>query len=543
MKSIFYFIKEYMYSQKNNLIILLMLSGVSAVLTAIIPQITGHLLDSIIDFPHLEFVLGFCLAYLATSLASLIVSYTLNMKRVKMHTLMSFELNKDVIEHIKKMPYIDIKSINSSYFTQRINNDSTSVVSYTINTICGIFLNGITLIVILIMVIKIHWTFAILFCISIIIYSISYFAVRKRVHDISMDFRENQSVFFSDLDQQLRHIKFAKIHNLNNFFLNKLYNAFNELWKIVVPFQRMNYLYSSLENVVAIVSQVVLLFLGVIYIILGYMGIGDLTILSSYTAILLNAIRYFFSLGKDTQNVITAKERLEKIMVAPIVKDGEMLPTCINEIYVNQLSLIIDNKIIFPPKTIVFRKGNMYGLYGENGSGKTSFINTLIGVYPGLYSGEILYDKVLIEKISKERLFDSLLSVAEQESVILPASLKVNIQLNRDYSEEKIYEVLRILKMDEFVNSLPKKLETKLGDNGLQLSGGECQKISIARVLLRNSDIMIFDEPTAALDNESSACLIAYLKAISVNKIVIVISHDNSIKAYFDYIIDFGGRE
>ena len=389
------------------------------------------------------------------------------------------------------------------------------------------------------MVIKIHWTFALLFCVSIAIYSISYFAVRKKVHDISLEFRENQSVFFSDLEQQLRYVKFAKMHNLYVFFLKKLSNAFDKLWKIVVPFQRMNYLYSSLENVVAIVSQVILLFLGVIYIFLGNMGIGDLTILSSYTAILLNAIRYFFSLGKETQNVITAKERLEKILVVSVAKEGEIVPTCINEVVVNRLSLTIDDKVIFPRKTITFRKGNMYGIYGENGSGKTSFINTLIGLYPGLYSGEILYDKVSIEKISKEKLFDILLSVAEQESVILPDSLKANIQLMENYSDDKIYEVLHILNMDDFVNSLPNKLETKLGDNGLQLSGGECHKISIARVLLRNSDIMIFDEPTAALDNESSACLIAHLKEISVNKIIIVISHDNSIKSYFDDIITF----
>ena len=346
-------------------------------------------------------------------------------------------------------------------------------------------------------------------------------------------------MFFSDLEQQLRYVKFAKMHNLYVFFLKKLSNAFDKLWKIVVPFQRMNYLYSSLENVVAIVSQVILLFLGVIYIFLGNMGIGDLTILSSYTAILLNAIRYFFSLGKETQNVITAKERLEKILVVSVAKEGEIVPTCINEVVVNRLSLTIDDKVIFPRKTITFRKGNMYGIYGENGSGKTSFINTLIGLYPGLYSGEILYDKVSIEKISKEKLFDILLSVAEQESVILPDSLKANIQLMENYSDDKIYEVLHILNMDDFVNSLPNKLETKLGDNGLQLSGGECHKISIARVLLRNSDIMIFDEPTAALDNESSACLIAHLKEISVNKIIIVISHDNSIKSYFDDIITF----
>ena len=126
----------------------------------------------------------------------------------------------------------------------------------------------------------------------------------------------------------------------------------------------MNYLYSSLENVVAIVSQVILLFLGVIYIFLGNMGIGDLTILSSYTAILLNAIRYFFSLGKETQNVITAKERLEKILVVSVAKEGEIVPTCINEVVVNRLSLTIDDKVIFPRKTITFRKGNMYGIYG-----------------------------------------------------------------------------------------------------------------------------------------------------------------------------------
>src|SRR5699024_4045756 len=131
-----------------------------------------------------------------------------------------------------------------------------------------------------------------------------------------------------------------------------------------------------------------------------------------------------------------------------------------------------------------------------------------------------------------------------QDNYLFDLSVMDNIRMGRKgATDAEVIDAAKKCGCHEIIMGLEIGYQTVCGASGGHLCGGERRRISIARAMLKDAPIVILDDVMAALDNESSACLIAYLKAISVNKIVIVISHDNSIKAYFDYIIDFGGRE
>lgn len=160
------------------------------------------------------------------------------------------------------------------------------------------------------------------------------------------------------------------------------------------------------------------------------------------------------------------------------------------------------NKKIINNLNIKLKKGKKYALVGESGSGKTTFIRLLLNYYSD-YSGEILIDNTNIKDISTDD-FCHLVSSMEQDTFIFDETLWDNICLYSIYDENDVRDVIKQADLSQVVEKLPRGLQTVLGENGSKLSGGECQRVAFARLLLRKTPILLLDEATANLDNRTS---------------------------------------
>ena len=178
------------------------------------------------------------------------------------------------------------------------------------------------------------------------------------------------------------------------------------------------------------------------------------------------------------------------------------------------------NKINF-----ILNKNEFIGIIGDTGSGKTTFVDILLGFLKPT-EGKILID-------SREQNLSSLnflgkIGYLPQENFIINDTLEANIALNYNKDEinkKKIRDVLNFLELDNFVENLPKNIDTLIGENGVKLSGGQKQKVCLARLLYHNKEIIILDEATNALDKVSEKGVIASIKSLK-NKTIIMISHD-----------------
>jgi ABC-type bacteriocin/lantibiotic exporter with double-glycine peptidase domain len=178
------------------------------------------------------------------------------------------------------------------------------------------------------------------------------------------------------------------------------------------------------------------------------------------------------------------------------------------------------NKINF-----ILNKNEFIGIIGDTGSGKTTFVDILLGFLKPT-EGKILID-------SREQNLSSLnflgkIGYLPQENFIINDTLEANIALNYNKDEinkKKIRDVLNFLELDNFVENLPKNIDTLIGENGVKLSGGQRQKVCLARLLYHNKEIIILDEATNALDKVSEKGVIASIKSLK-NKTIIMISHD-----------------
>ena len=181
-------------------------------------------------------------------------------------------------------------------------------------------------------------------------------------------------------------------------------------------------------------------------------------------------------------------------------------------------------------------KGESVALVGRSGSGKTTIAKLLMRFYD-LTSGEIVIDGINIKSFTKTNL-RSFIGVVPQEPILFNNTIAYNIAYGKDHTTRKqIREAAKIANIDKFIESLPDKYETEVGERGVKLSGGQKQRLAIARMILKDPDIVVFDEATSHLDSESEKLIQDAFWKARRGKTTIIIAHRLSTVMRADKIV------
>ena len=176
------------------------------------------------------------------------------------------------------------------------------------------------------------------------------------------------------------------------------------------------------------------------------------------------------------------------------------------------------------------KKNKITALVGESGSGKSTILDLILSLQKPT-SGNVMLDKNDIKDIDIES-YRKKIGIVFQEPFLLEMSIKENLTWfsnNINYTDSEIYSALEISNCNEFIEKLPKKIDTVIGEKGSSLSGGQKQRIALARAIIRKPEILILDEPTSALDLESEKFIINSLNKISGSITIVIVSHKLSI--------------
>jgi ATP-binding cassette subfamily C protein len=175
--------------------------------------------------------------------------------------------------------------------------------------------------------------------------------------------------------------------------------------------------------------------------------------------------------------------------------------------------------------SLSIRKNSCVGLVGSTGAGKTTISNLITGLLNPL-KGEVLVDGQNIQ--SQLRSWQVQIGYVPQSIYLMDDTIQGNVAfgVNREnVKENKVWEALKLAQVDNFVRDLPNQLDTVVGENGVRLSGGQRQRIGIARALYRDPQLLVLDEATAALDNETERALMDAIETLSGKKTIILIAH------------------
>ena len=191
---------------------------------------------------------------------------------------------------------------------------------------------------------------------------------------------------------------------------------------------------------------------------------------------------------------------------------------------------------------IKFKKGQTIALVGKSGSGKTTFTNLLLRFYNST-KGDILLDNKKISTITKESL-RNIMSVVTQDPILFNDTIYNNITYgNPNASENQVKDASQIANISDFIESLDDKYNSMIGEKGTQISGGEKQRISIARAILRDPEILILDEATSSLDSESEKIVQDAINNLIKDRTVFIIAHRLSTIKNADTILVFDKGE
>jgi len=473
------------------------------------------------------------------------ISYFKNLIDVKIRNKIIFEFNYDVLEYVKKVEIEYFHNVNTTYLNQRINMDCSSIISFVFDNILNIFINILTVIFITILIIKLNYKISIFLILLIPINIVIYLMFKNKIYSTSYEMNEFQNKFFSYMNDQLFNVRLIKINSWYKAMGEFLKEKFNVLMKYVLGFNRVQIVFNQCRTVVVDISTVILFFVGGFEVINSELTVGGFAIINNYFLMLLNSTSYFLTLGQAYQNMLVSYSRLKELLALKQDFNGSHQLNHIKSITLENLQFKYKNSnTLIADISYNFKYGNIYCILGENGSGKSSLIDLILGLYSD-YSGEIYYNDINIRKIDMEFAREKMLGITQQEPRLINSTLIDNLTYSlSEFSDEDLKFYCKSLNMYDYIMNLPEKYNFIVSNDSCNLSGGEKQKISIIHNLIKNPDVLIFDEPTSAMDNASIKQFKDILIKLKSNKIIIIITHEIGVLDIADKIINlpFGGN-
>lgn len=286
----------------------------------------------------------------------------------------------------------------------------------------------------------------------------------------------------------------------------------------------------------------------------GRLTLGLLVSFISYTSMFYAPVTFFANLSDSYQNALASAEKIMDIITAEPEHDfgkGKDLPRLKGKIEFRNVNFSFDrSKKILNDINFVINPGDVVGIVGTTGSGKSTLINLIMRFYDD-YEGEILIDDVNIKDIDME-YFRSQIGYVQQEPMMFKDTIFNNIAYSvPNVHAEQVINAADIANAHGFISRLPDAYDTLLGERGVGLSGGEKQRLSIARAVLRNPGVLIFDEATSAVDSETEQLIQDAIDRIIRGRTTLMIAHRLStlrkankiIVVDEGSIIEFGSHE
>ena len=466
----------------------------------------------------------------------------------------------NVSEEVKKMLQTDmlksfikadteiIDNKHSGNYISNLNFDVQQITRLLSEAYLSIFKDGLTLIGLLFVMFFQNWKLSLIAIIMIPLATITAKILGKRMGKVTTQAQEKSGDLNRYLIDLFKNHKIIKIFQRENFEKSRSEKFVNDLKEKSAKIATVYIRSAPIMEILTGILIASLIFYSGKLIISGELAINNF--FSFLAAMMLAyqpvktltkvnvAISQGFSAAErilpiiDTQNEINSNEQGDKLNII----DGNIVLDKINFTYKSN-----PEKKVLHDVSLKFVGGKMTALVGHSGSGKSTLLNMIPRIYLPT-SGNIYFDNQDISKVNLASLRNQI-SIVDQNTTLFDDTVLNNIKYARpDADKEDIIEAAKLSMSDEFINNLENGYETMIGENGVKLSGGEKQRLSIARAFLKNSKIILLDEATSSLDSETEEKIQKALNKLTTNKTTIVIAHRLSTILNSDniYVVDGG---
>lgn len=525
----------------KNIVAIIFCMIVSAAISTILPLLSKNIVDKGLIENDFSLLIKLVLASIFLVLADQGIGFLEIRYRLYVSLMIPYELSKKAFKHTMKL---DMKYFNSTNYGEIMNNldmDVENISKIADSSIFFIITQVFKIIGGVIGLFLIDWklTLVVLAIIPVKYKFVKILAKKRQEHFIKyMEVSQEYSSWYSDT---LSGVKELKLMGLERMKTGEFIKQQRKLFKEEISLNILDKLNEVSETVMFEIITGLLYILGAYLIIGAKFTVGGLMAFITYSIYVTAPISAVLNIGYDFSNIIPSAKRFFKFIdMEPeeSTQAGKKRVACDmieGNIKFENLSFAYeDGKEILNNISFQINNGEKIAIIGANGSGKTTIINLLLRVLKPT-SGKIYIDDMDIGSISLKD-YRSLISVVNQNPYLFNTTIKNNILPgSKDY--EKVYSAVEETKIEDFIESLPEKYETIVGVNGANISGGQKQKIAMARAIAKDSKIMILDEATSNYDIESELSVIELILNGLVDRTVIMVTHKTQVLEVVDKII------
>jgi len=455
---------------------------------------------------------------------------------------LQFDMTKTLIN--ADTQYIDKK--HSGGFISNLTYDVTHITDLLSSAILSLFKDSLTLVGLLFVMFLQNWKLALISIIMVPLAGVTSKILGKRINKVTTEAQEKSSFLTSYLVELFKNHKLIKIFQKENYeeikANNKLENLKDKNKKIAIVFVRM----SPIMEILTGFMIAALIFYAGILISKNELDINNFFSFLAAMMLAYQPVRALSTLNMVINRGLSAANRILPIIdqKKEIIDEGDSINIQIKsgEIEFDNVSFSYEpNEIVLKSINLLFKGGEMTSLVGLSGSGKSTILN-LIPRFYNINNGKILIDNQSINSVKVKSLRDQI-SFVSKDTTLFDDTIKNNIKYgNNKSTDEEMMAAAKLSYCDEFIEKLPLKYETMIGEDGVRLSGGEKQRLSIARAMMKKSPIILLDEATSSLDSETEHKIQNAIEILTKNKTTIVIAHRLStiLNSNNIYVIDSG---
>ena len=467
--------------------------------------------------------------YVVIALLGAIASYIDNYFTESAGQWVAHDLRMRMYGHLQRLSLGYYNTHQTGTILSTLTTDIQTIQSFASSSTLSIMVDLLTIVCMLGLMFWLNWDFT-LIAIAVTPFLLLFVSrFKKSVKSATKEVRKEQSKIVAVAQQGLQSMQVIKAFGQEKTEEALLYDVSEATVSAALKARSIKALLSPVVNITVAICTAIVLWRGAVLIIAHSMTVGELTVYLAYLAKFFKPVKDLATTTNAVAQVTVGVERIREILdtdtIIPDDPDGLEPETLAGEIEFDHIAFGYDPaNPVLTDLNLKIKPGQFVGIVGPTGSGKSTVVS-LIPRFYDVQSGTVRIDGQDIRKYKLNDLRKHIGYVL-QDTVLFRGTIFDNIAFGRPgATKEEVIAAAKLANAHDFIMAMPLGYDTPVGDRGLTLSGGQRQRIGIARVMVRNSPILLLDEPTAALDSESEKLVIDALEKLMKGKTVIAIAH------------------
>ncbi|NLC68792.1 MAG: ABC transporter ATP-binding protein [Clostridiaceae bacterium] len=507
----------------------------------VFPIVTRYLLQYVIPAGNVSLMLTIISSLAGLYVVRMLLNYFVNYYGHIVGIRMEYDMRKDLFSHLQTLSFRFYDNVRTGKLMSRMMNDLNEITELAHHGPEDLFLSVIMLSGSIIILLTIEWRLTLVLLMMVVF--MGWFAVTKRTK-MSQAFREvRQKVanVNAQLENSISGIRVSQAFT-NEEYEKEKFDAGNEQFKVSKN-EAYKYMaqYTSGIDFITNMLNVTVIGIGGYFVYIKLIDVADLLAFTLYVNMAVQPVRRLAQFVQQFESGMTGFERFSEIMdERSDIQEKENaieLSDVKGEITIENVTFSYnEGQNVLRNINLKIPAGKVIALVGPSGGGKTTLCN-LVPRFYDVEEGSVKIDCIDVRDITLKSLRKNI-GIVQQDVFLFAGTIKDNILYGRvDATDEEVIEAAKRANIHEFVMSLPSDYDTYVGERGVQLSGGQKQRVAIARIFLKNPPILILDEATSSLDNETEMIIQESLEELSKGRTTIVIAHRLSTIRNADEII------